>query len=192
MRELCQETSQYYLNVTTLFTVGKGNENCDVSNALCVLTKQHKSELLYQDEVESCVLVWNRNFSVLFSHYVLQETSKYPVCFSWCNKDNENYCTQFVYQHIPQYCVSCWTQASMSIMTDRIKIARGAKCMDIQLSVQNYVISAEREHRTQSCDGALDMLSASLIENDFFVVFSGSFQQLFSFLFVSVHTQSCD
>ena len=109
----------------------------------------------------------NRNSSVLFSHYVLQETSLYPVDFSWCNKDNENYCTQFVYQHIPQYCVSCWTQASMSIMTDRIKIARGAKCMDIQLSVQNYMISAEREHCTQSCDvalslSALDMLSASL------------------------------
>ena len=74
-------------------------------------------------------------------------------------------------------------------MTDRIKIARGAKCMDIQLSVQNYVISAEREHCTQSCDVALS-LSASLIENKIFVVFSASFQQLFSRL--CSHTHSCD
>ena len=65
----------------------------------------------------------------------------------------------------------------MSIMTDRIKITRGAKCTDIQHSVQNYVISAERKHCTQSCDvalslSALDMLSASPTrEYEFLVVF---------------------
>ena len=154
----------------------EGSENCDASN-VSPETKKYKSELLSPEEVESGRFVWYRNSSELSSHDVLPETFKYPADFSWCNKDSENYCTPSVNQYIPQYCVSCWTQASMSIMTDRIKIARGAKCMEIQLSVQNYVISAEREHCTQSCDvalslSALDMLSASLTrEYEFLVVF---------------------
>ena len=60
---------------------------------------------------------------------------KYPAYFSWCNEDGDNYCTQSVNQHIPQYCVSCWSQASMSVLSDQIKIARDAKNVGIQFSV---------------------------------------------------------
>ena len=116
------------------------SEICDASNTSSE-TKQYKSELLSQEEVESRSFVWNGNSSELSSHDVLQEISKYPADFSWCNKDGENYCTQSVNQHIPQYCVSCWTQASMSVLSDQIKIARGVKSIDIQFSVMLHSFS---------------------------------------------------
>ena len=118
----------------------EGSEICDASNTSSE-NKQYKSELLFQEKVESRSFVWNGNSSELSSHDVLQKISKYPAYFSWCNKDGENYCTQSVNQHIPQYCVSCWTQASMSVLSDQIKIARGAKSIDIQFSVMLHSFS---------------------------------------------------
>merc|ERR1712227_710232 len=92
-----------------------------------------------QEEVESRGFVWNGNSSTLSSHDALPEVGDYPADFTWCNKDGVNYCTQSVNQHIPQYCGSCWAQASMSALSDRIKMARGAKGIDIQLSVQHVL-----------------------------------------------------
>merc|ERR1712217_40475 len=62
-----------------------------------------------------------------------------PASFTWCDKDGVNYCTMSVNQHIPQYCGSCWAQGSMSALSDRIKIARKAQGIDIQLSVQHLM-----------------------------------------------------
>jgi cathepsin X len=56
-----------------------------------------------------------------------------------CNKDGVNYCTPNLNQHIPQYCGSCWAHGALSALADRIKIARNAEGVDIQLSVQHLL-----------------------------------------------------
>merc|ERR1712196_76871 len=66
-------------------------------------------------------------------------TSALPANFSWGDKDGVNYCTKSLNQHIPQYCGSCWAHGSVSALGDRIKIARKAKGIDINLSVQHML-----------------------------------------------------
>eukprot|EP00929_Paragymnodinium_shiwhaense_P022945 TRINITY_DN144_c0_g1_i17.p1 TRINITY_DN144_c0_g1~~TRINITY_DN144_c0_g1_i17.p1 ORF type:complete len:392 (-),score=101.88 TRINITY_DN144_c0_g1_i17:268-1443(-) len=62
-----------------------------------------------------------------------------PSDFSWCNKDGKNYCTMSRNQHIPQYCGSCWAHGAISALGDRIKIARNAEGIDINLAVQHLL-----------------------------------------------------
>merc|ERR1711972_240222 len=99
-----------------------------------------RSELWTREEVEAHGFVWKGNSSSPSSHEALPEPSNgYPSDFSWCNKDGTSYCTMSVNQHIPQYCGSCWAQASMSALADRVKIMRKAEGVDIQLSVQHLM-----------------------------------------------------
>merc|ERR1719161_2544861 len=53
--------------------------------------------------------------------------------------DGVNYCTMSRNQHIPQYCGSCWAHGAISALSDRLKIARGAKGVDINLAVQHLL-----------------------------------------------------
>ena len=62
-----------------------------------------------------------------------------PDEFTWGNKDGVNYLTMSRNQHIPQYCGSCWAHGAVSALGDRIKIARNAKGIDINLSVQHIL-----------------------------------------------------
>merc|ERR1712153_123949 len=66
-------------------------------------------------------------------------TSSLPTNFTWCDNEGVNYCTKSLNQHIPQYCGSCWAHGSVSALGDRIKIARKAKGIDINLSVQHIL-----------------------------------------------------
>merc|ERR1711934_760940 len=67
------------------------------------------------------------------------ETKSLPSNFTWCDNEGVNYCTKSLNQHIPQYCGSCWAYGSVSALGDRIKIARKAKGIDINLSVQHIL-----------------------------------------------------
>jgi len=62
-----------------------------------------------------------------------------PDSFTWGDKDGVNYLTMSRNQHIPQYCGSCWAHGSVSALGDRIKIARKAQGIDINLSVQHIL-----------------------------------------------------
>jgi len=122
----------------------EGGENCqssDLSGAESADIAQvnRKSELWTQEQVEASGNVWRGNSSADSSHDALPHVDDMPASFTWCDKDDVNYCTMSVNQHIPQYCGSCWAQGSMSALSDRIKIARKAQGIDIQLSVQHVM-----------------------------------------------------
>ena len=99
--------------------------------------KGRQSELLSREETEALGIVWKGNSSTVSSHDLLTEPATYPTDFTWGDKDGVNYLTPSLNQHIPQYCGSCWAHGSVSALGDRIKIARGGKGIDIQLSVQH-------------------------------------------------------
>ena len=106
-----------------------------ISLSACALAR--RNELLSREDVEARGIVWRGNHSQ--SHDNLLGLETYPTDFTWCNKDGVNYCTMSRNQHIPQYCGSCWAHGTMSALADRIKIARGAKGVDINLAIQHLL-----------------------------------------------------
>jgi len=96
-----------------------------------------RSEVLSRAEQERMGIEWRGNASN--SHDLLLGAEDMPADFTWCNKDGVNYCTMSRNQHIPQYCGSCWAHGSVSALADRIKIARNAKGIDINPSVQHML-----------------------------------------------------
>lgn len=62
--------------------------------------------------------------------------SSFPKDFTWGDIDGVSYLTKNLNQHLPQYCGSCWAHAALSSLADRIKIARNAKGVEINLSIQ--------------------------------------------------------
>jgi cathepsin X len=104
--------------------------------------RRHRNELLPREEVEKMGIVWKGNSSGLLgasSHDRLPSLASYPADYNWCDMNGTNFCTASLNQHIPQYCGSCWAHGAISALADRIKIARGAKGIDIQLSVQHML-----------------------------------------------------
>jgi cathepsin X len=114
--------------------------NCGGKTTLTATKEKapRKSELLSNEEQEKLGITIRGNSSNEPTHNTLQSVD-YPADFTWCNKDGVNYCTISLNQHIPQYCGSCWAHGSVSALADRIKIARKAKGIDIQLSVQHML-----------------------------------------------------
>jgi len=96
------------------------------------------SEVWDQKTTEANGIVWRGNSSSVSSHEMLADV-QLPDSFTWCNKDGVNYCTMSRNQHIPQYCGSCWAHGSVSALGDRIKIARKAQGIDINLAVQHIL-----------------------------------------------------
>jgi len=71
-------------------------------------------------------------------HTYVQD-SDVPTDFSWGNVDGVSYLTKSLNQHIPQYCGSCWAHGAVSALGDRIKIARKAQGVDVNLAVQHVL-----------------------------------------------------
>jgi len=73
------------------------------------------------------------------AHLLEEHVQDLPLEWSWCDKDGRSFCTESRNQHIPQYCGSCWAHGSVSALGDRIKIARNATGIEINLSVQHIL-----------------------------------------------------
>jgi len=98
---------------------------------------ERKSELLSDDEMRSRGYEPRRNSSNPSSHdSLLIPTTGFPANYDWCAK---GLCTRSLNQHIPQYCGSCWAHGALSALGDRIKIARKAADIEIELSVQHVL-----------------------------------------------------
>jgi len=84
-------------------------------------------------------IVWRGNHTLTSLPHETLGDDELPKDFTWCDKDGVNYCTMSRNQHIPQYCGSCWAHGAISALGDRIKIARKAKGIDINLAVQHML-----------------------------------------------------
>jgi cathepsin X len=96
-----------------------------------------RNELWTEEQIRAAGYIPKHNFSD--SHDKLLGAVEYPDEFTWCDKDGVNYCTMNRNQHIPQYCGSCWAHGALSALADRVKIARGAKGIDINPAVQHIL-----------------------------------------------------
>lgn len=76
-----------------------------------------------------------------------------PDTFVWNNVKGVNYLTNIKNQHIPQYCGSCWAQASTSALSDRIKIARNATWPDVNISPQVVISCSTNDNGCNGGDG---------------------------------------
>eukprot|EP01063_Lacrimia_lanifica_P016180 TRINITY_DN227_c0_g3_i3.p1 TRINITY_DN227_c0_g3~~TRINITY_DN227_c0_g3_i3.p1 ORF type:complete len:339 (+),score=149.91 TRINITY_DN227_c0_g3_i3:69-1085(+) len=65
--------------------------------------------------------------------------SDLPESFTWGDVNGTSFLTKSLNQHIPQYCGSCWAHGALSALGDRIKIARKAKGVDVNLAVQHVL-----------------------------------------------------
>ena len=96
-----------------------------------------RGEIISHDVQRNMGIKIRGNFSD--SHDKLLSSAVMPSNFTWCNNAGVNYCTMSRNQHIPQYCGSCWAHGAISALGDRIKIARGAEGIDINLAVQHLL-----------------------------------------------------
>lgn len=101
------------------------------------------NEVWTREQEDAAGIVHNNYVVGTAPHENIDEETKFPDAFTWCDKDGKNYCTMSRNQHIPQYCGSCWAHGSVSALGDRIKIARGGEGVDINLSVQHMLNCGE-------------------------------------------------
>lgn len=69
----------------------------------------------------------------------VMKRDKLPKRFTWCDVDGINFCTASWNQHIPVYCGSCWVHGTLSMVQDRLKIAKGARGIDTMLGRQSFL-----------------------------------------------------
>merc|ERR1719473_2253721 len=108
-----------------------------IAFALFAVTSARLSEVWTEAQEKEAGIVYNNHFRPLPQDYIKDEDL--PDEFTWCDKDGVNYCTMSRNQHIPQYCGACWAHGAVSALADRVKIARGAKGIDINPSVQHIL-----------------------------------------------------
>jgi len=110
--------------------------------ALAPVALALKGEVMEQHEVEAAGWKWRGNATEDSSHLFLHKShgvTDVPDAFTWGDVNGTSYLTMSRNQHIPQYCGSCWAHGSVSALGDRVKIARKAKGVDINPSVQHIL-----------------------------------------------------
>lgn len=60
----------------------------------------------------------------------LPQTCQPSLLLLWC---------PCIVQHIPKYCGSCFLHATLSMVADRLKIAKGGKAPDVMLGRQTFL-----------------------------------------------------
>merc|ERR1719482_549138 len=96
-------------------------------------------EVWNRSQTEAAGLKWRPTVAYEAQPQHTIATEDLPANYDWRNIDGVNYCTMSRNQHIPQYCGSCWAHGSVSALGDRIKIARKAQGIDINLSAQHML-----------------------------------------------------
>jgi cathepsin X len=119
---------------------------CGLSTTEAIVNDDYLSELI--DELPDGLTIENDYHLPLPRTYISKEDL--PKSFWWGDVDGVSYLTRSLNQHIPQYCGSCWAHAALSALADRIKIARNASGIDINLSIQ-YILNCGQE--AGSCHG---------------------------------------
>merc|ERR1711988_1417221 len=136
----CMMMKLFLLAAVAVLACSVSAEPQDARGQALVPEVRHPSEVWTREQEEAHGIVRN--------NYVLgtaphedpnMKLESMPDEFTWCNKDGVNYCTRSRNQHIPQYCGSCWAHGAVSSLGDRIKIARKAQGIDIDLSVQHIL-----------------------------------------------------
>jgi len=110
-----------------------------VLSALAAGASARMNEVWNRTQTEAAGIKWRGNYTISPLPHEYVKSEDVPDSFTWCDKDGVNYCTMSRNQHIPQYCGSCWAHGSVSALGDRVKIARGAKGIDINLAVQHIL-----------------------------------------------------
>jgi len=108
-----------------------------------------------------------RVLSPLPSTYI--DRSELPKSFFWGNVSGISYLTRPLNQHLPQYCGSCWAHAAVSVLGDRIKIARRAASPEINLSVQ-FLLNCGAG-KAGSCHGGSSIRAFDFIFNMGYIPF---------------------
>uniref|UniRef100_A0A7S0RGQ9 Peptidase C1A papain C-terminal domain-containing protein n=1 Tax=Chlamydomonas leiostraca TaxID=1034604 RepID=A0A7S0RGQ9_9CHLO len=76
-----------------------------------------------------------------------------PKNFDWSNKDGRNWLVPNWNQHIPKYCGSCYLHATLTMISDRLKIAKGGRAPDVMLGRQTFLNCAPQLGYSDGCDG---------------------------------------
>jgi len=141
---------------------------------LCVSLLVVCATAKYQSEIVKLPghKVRNSFTSPLPHEYTLE--SDLPVAWDWSDVNGTSFVSRNLNQHIPQYCGSCWAHGALSAFADRIKIARGAKGVDINFAIQ-YILNCGTEV-AGSCHGGYHTAVYEFITQTGFVPFDSCLQ----------------
>jgi len=135
--------------------------------ALVVGTLQHKHG--YVSEFKHMKGHKKKNDYKLPVPHTYINTSNLPKDFNWGNISGVSYLTKNLNQHIPQYCGSCWAHGALSTLADRIKIARSAQGIEINLAIQ-YLLNCGMDI-AGSCHGGSATGAFEFVKTSGFVPF---------------------
>ena len=94
----------------------------------------------------------------------LKYVENLPENWRWDNVNATNFLTIVKNQHVPQYCGSCWAQASASSISDRIKIMRKGAWPDINIAPQVFVSCSEMD---RGCGGGFPVNAFKYAHDEF-------------------------